>query len=84
VEVDIDQAGEDGEAPRVDLLAPGGQLGADGGDVTLLHRYIVGRATGDDAVADYEIMHEGAPVRRREERSLTVAAQIGRSTGALE
>ena len=52
MEMHVDQAGENGQTLRVNLLAAGGQLGADGGDAALFHCDIVGFGPSDGAVAE--------------------------------
>src|SRR3546814_6396467 len=65
--VDVDEAGGDDPAARVDLFAPGGQVRADRDDAVPIHRDIgdeglAARTIDDRAAANHQIVHIRSPV----------------------
>jgi hypothetical protein len=62
VRVDVDDAGSQRQTARVDALASGPQVDADGGDTTTRHRHAArarraANAVVLDGVGDHEIVH---------------------------
>lgn len=65
--VNVDEAGGDDLAARVDFLAPGAEVGADRDDAIALYRHIghhgrTARAIDDGAAANHQIVHLALPL----------------------
>jgi len=87
--VDVDHAGRQHQALRVDGLARRSQIATDGGDAAVLHSDIgvaerAAQAVGDFGVRDEEIEHRSTPVIPTIKRSSHLAGNPATRPGPLE